>query len=145
MNQLLGHSTTYRIAAGPQQGRRVLAAPGHPLAPSRVSPCPCRRGWQRPGTAPISCAGFGVGLMGWALPSVWISTTVHYRHDNNCRVLYPKKYTERKAMNDSASCVPINVLVRQWGICNAQKHLQHFIKELAPQALPLLLVPCCCI
>lgn len=26
MNQLLGHSTTYRIAAGPQQGRRVLAA-----------------------------------------------------------------------------------------------------------------------
>ena len=38
-------------------------------------------------------------------------------------------------MNDSASCVPINVWVRQWGICNAQKHLQHFIKELAPPSL----------
>jgi hypothetical protein len=68
---------------------------------------------------------------------------MHYRNNDNCRVLYPKINTERKAMNDSASCVPMNVWVHQWGLCDARKHRQNFIKELVPQTLPLLLVPSC--
>ncbi len=68
---------------------------------------------------------------------------MHYRNNDNCRVLYPKKDTERKAMNDSASCVPMNVWVQQRGLCDARKHRQNFVKELVPQTLLLLLVPSC--
>jgi hypothetical protein len=66
---------------------------------------------------------------------------VHYRHNDNRRILYPKVNTEWESMNDSASCVPMNIWVHQWCFSNIRKHRQHFIKELVPQALPLLLVP----
>jgi hypothetical protein len=36
----------------------------------------------------------------------------------------------------------VNVGIHQWSFCDTQKHPQHFIKELAPQTVPLLLVPC---
>jgi hypothetical protein len=36
----------------------------------------------------------------------------------------------------------VNVGIHQWSFCDTQKHPQHFIKELVPQTVPLLLVPC---
>lgn len=68
---------------------------------------------------------------------------MHDRNNHDCRVLYPKIDAERKALNHSASGIPMNIRIHRRGFCDASEHRQHLIEELVPQTLPLLLVPRC--
>lgn len=57
---------------------------------------------------------------------------MHYRNDDNCCTLHQKIYTERKSMNDSAPCVPMNVWIHQRGFGDSCKRRLHFVEEFMP-------------